>query len=89
MLRFHWLSSQNNQQAQQQVNRNNQEEKDDKEKEKEAEREEDKAEADDKEDGIKWVFYASFAHLLSLWHYAATTGLVCLRFSLNGEGTVI
>lgn len=52
-----WLCPQNNQQAQQQVNRNSQEEKEEKEKEKEkekeAEREEDKVEGDDKEDGIK------------------------------------
>lgn len=46
---------QQQQQQQQQVNRSSQEDKEKEEKEKEGERDEEKNEAEDKEDGMKWV----------------------------------
>lgn len=45
------------QQQQQQVQRNSQEDKEKEEKEKEGERDEEKNEAEDKEDGMKWVSF--------------------------------
>ncbi len=79
LLFFDWLLSQNNQQAQPQVNRNSQEEKDDKEKEKEVDREEEKAEGDEKEDGMKWVSF-SFTRLLSFSSHTHLSSVFSLHY---------